>query len=416
MAVPSIEWVQKRVPPIQGKKRKIKDWQTSDDILCAISDGLRLSPYCENYAYIFEQGNYTVEQTCEDLYNFMYDNFVFKAEPPEDQNSKEINVILESATNDCKHFSTFALGTLQALGIKSTLRICWYWDESGKMRKKPSHVYVIAYDENGDEIIVDGTLPIFNKESQAAKYKNINFKNMTLSHMSGEASIGKFSLSSLVKGVANDVKKVETGAAKAAKDVAKTVTNVVKTVEHDVALVAGAPARLAMSALIRANQFNIATMLAQAYQKNPQKVKDFWTGLGGDSKTFIKDINAGAHTSLSGSDYISPTDRIGDFISSPGALGDTQAAQASPIITAIISFLNAMGIPIPPVVGVAITNFLNGAKKVLAGANKVVTHLLPEANNVAPAAGIYKPGMSTGMKVGLAAAGIGVIFLATRKK
>lgn len=362
MSVPTLQEVRESCPPPLGEEEKLVDQQTSKQILAAISNAIVESPYVKNFAYIFEEGNDTVEQTCADLYDFMHDNFNFDPEPAKRQTERTVSVIVyDTSSVDCKHFSTFALSCLQALGIESSLRICKYPN-----KKSFTHVYVVAWDEEGNEIIVDGTLNSYNVESEAEDYKTLNYKKMALYKLSGEEALGKWSLKNLVKGVE-----------KAASDVEHDVSNVVKSVEHAVAVVGIAPARLAALALISSDDLGLAKSLLAAYKTNPQKIKDFWTGLGGDWPHLRDAINKGASANISGQ-------TIGDVTVSQ--------AQANPIVTAIVNVLATMGIGIPPVVVNLVNNFLNKSKKVLAETANIATQALKVGVDGQTAqAGVYKP-------------------------
>jgi len=91
-------------------------------------------------------------------------------------------------SGDCKSFSTFAASVMAANGFKTGFRFAAY----RKGAKIPSHVYVIAYDNHGREIIIDGCYPFFNSEKQPTFVQNKLMEVATLSGFEDENDIGRF--------------------------------------------------------------------------------------------------------------------------------------------------------------------------------------------------------------------------------
>jgi hypothetical protein len=176
--VPDIDFIARRIPPPQNIDETVCDIQTAEDIIACIVNSVEISKwYCNNYSFIFAQDN-SVEETCEDIYVFMRENFSFNPETGRKQTGRSVRYIVYDPSGlgrkyfDCKHFSTFALATLKSLGIKCHLRLCGY----SAFSNTPTHVYVVAYDERGKKIIVDGTLADFNRESRAKFIINVQTK------------------------------------------------------------------------------------------------------------------------------------------------------------------------------------------------------------------------------------------------
>lgn len=187
--IPTRQYIMSRVPRPDNTEVLISRVQTAEEITgCVVGSMLKSLSYCGEYAPIFARGNRTVEDICNDIWVFMKENFIFQPEPSEMQTGRSVRYIIwdpvqysaqlglsgermGSYTFDCKHFSTFGLATLRALGIKSNLRLCGY-DNSGI----PTHVYVVAWDDDGNETILDGTLAEFNKESESTFKINVKEK------------------------------------------------------------------------------------------------------------------------------------------------------------------------------------------------------------------------------------------------
>jgi len=174
--VPSIDFITTRIPPPANTERVICDIQTANDIVECVVNSVEISKwYIKRYAYIFAYNNNTILETCNDVYTFMCENFKFNPETGKKQTGRSIRYIIYDPEGygtkyfDCKHFSTFALATLQSIGIYCHLRLCGYT----VLNKNPTHVYVVAYDKEGNEIIIDGTLPVFNRESKSQFIINV---------------------------------------------------------------------------------------------------------------------------------------------------------------------------------------------------------------------------------------------------
>lgn len=173
--IPSRTSLEKNVPHPRNTEIVLTRIQTTEDIVLCIVNSLNLSrPYLGSYAGHFKNKN--IRDTCEDIWHFMKENFIFNPETGRMQTGRTIRYIIHDPDGrgekyfDCKHFSTFALATCLALGIKSHLRLCGY-DRTDPF---PTHVYVVAFDEDGEEIIIDGTLGSFNQESNAEFYQNVH--------------------------------------------------------------------------------------------------------------------------------------------------------------------------------------------------------------------------------------------------
>ena len=88
--------------------------------------------------------------------------------------------------------------------------------------------------------------------------------------------------------------------------------------------IAVAPARASFLLAVSLNVLKLAKRLAQAYKKNPQKIKDFWIKLGGDEAKLKQAIEKGSKSKLTG--------HLGVAI-------EVTIATATPIIIAAIKLL-----------------------------------------------------------------------------
>ena len=140
----------------------------------------------ENSAYAKKIANRfkgaTTKQTCRNIFNWLKQNIEYKVEPATLQTTKTLQRLVSDGYGDCKHYSGFFAAILSALGIKNNYRFASY-----NSNTTPTHVYVVAYDENNKPIICDAVLKNFNTEK---KFTHKLDKNM-LMQLSGIDSIGK---------------------------------------------------------------------------------------------------------------------------------------------------------------------------------------------------------------------------------
>lgn len=89
----------------------------------------------------------------------------YQAEPDEDQTVKSPSVILQSGdTVDCKHYSLFIGGVLDAIQQNENVDWDWFYRFAGYNGKKEVyHVFVVVEKANGSEIWIDPVLDYFNE-------------------------------------------------------------------------------------------------------------------------------------------------------------------------------------------------------------------------------------------------------------
>lgn len=324
-----------------GRKEIIKEFQSTDDIINAVLEQHELNkPAFKKFAKHFDSKDvYTV---CRKLWEFVHYNLNYKAEP-NTQSVKSVSKMLMDANtgkgNDCKHFSGFIAGCLDALNIPFVYRFAAY---DGKI---PTHVYVVA--KHGEDIICDAVLPYFDSEKTPTYKIDINPKkknNMPLIRMTGfPATIGY-----------------------TAKEIAA----------HKIAVAAAAVPRGAFLSLVALNVHGLATKMKQAIAKDSKKVEAFWYKFGGDFSKLKQTVEKGAtkkrilgvQTGIDQSNNtISP-----DYAQYPqvGSLAAITAflTSAAPIIIPLIGLLKSMSVPTNDVSADA-TNFSGSTEKELATAD-----------------------------------------------
>jgi hypothetical protein len=131
---------------------------------------------------------------------------------------------------------------------------------------------------------------------------------------------------------------------------------IIQKVKKPFAKVGLSPARGAFLALVRLNVFGLAKKLAKAYQKDPQKVLNFWTKFEGDTNILKETIRKGSKIKISGS--------IGQEPAS-STTAATAVATATPILIAVVKLFKELGIKDHKENGGTIQEGIENGKKIL---------------------------------------------------
>jgi hypothetical protein len=296
-----------------GRKELIKQFQNTNDIVNAVIEQHKLNKNA--FKKIANSFNKSSDyETCRSIWEFTHYNLNYKAEP-DLQTVKTLSKILYDGTNskgnDCKHFSCFEAGILEALEIPYVYRFAAY---EGKI---PTHVYVVAKLKSG-EVVLDAVLPYFDSEKTYTYKIDINpnkNKNMPLYRLSGVPTIGK----------------------------------TISKAAHNVKLVAFAPGRLAFLDLVKFNVFGLAVKFNTAIMKDRKAVEDFWYNQGGKDfgKLLANAIEGKTKKRIFGLDQ-NTIDMSPDYMSArvgfdPATI-TAGIASATAILAAIKGLFNTLGI------------------------------------------------------------------------
>lgn len=343
-----------QLSPYMGKEAVIVENQDTNDIIKNIvSWHKRYADHYKNIAANFK--GKTDKQTAQNIFNFLKQNIKYVIESEDKQTLKTPAAILAQGKGDCKHYSLFAAGILQNLGIPFSFRFASYkwFDET------PGHVFVVMYPGTGREIWID---PVLSQLDEKKNYTHSIDKKMALVGISG---IGQTA-------PAPKKQKLKEALKKGGKVVLK---------------VAAAPARGAFLTLVRLNIFGLANKIKQLWKNKPASLRNFWEGKGGRIDALVKAAEAAGKK------------KKGKVI---GELGTTTAiiTAASPILVAIISLFKKEGINTVDIEAAGNQGLNERAQQAL------------ENNNVQPAT-------ETGKKlpiIPIMAGGAIVLYLITRKK
>ncbi len=109
----------------------------------------------------FWAGN--VYDTCAGLWDFCKKNIRYEVETEKIQTVSQPAVILSKGVGDCKHYSLFIAGILDALRRQGK-PIDWYYRFASYdlIDDTPGHVFVVVKENNGNEIWIDPVLSHFD--------------------------------------------------------------------------------------------------------------------------------------------------------------------------------------------------------------------------------------------------------------
>ena len=152
---------------------------------CYNSDYAQVQELADNFP-----GNDTLSR-CRAVFDFVDKNIKYQIDPLQKQWIRTPARLWSDGEGDCKSFSIFICSCLRCMGIPHLFRFAAYEGNSD-----PTHVYAVAIDESGKEIIVD---PVYRDENGKAVFnkecpytKKIDMKGTTeISRLSGPG-IGYF--------------------------------------------------------------------------------------------------------------------------------------------------------------------------------------------------------------------------------
>jgi len=223
------KFILSKLKPYVGTLRILKYDQGTQDIIKELLyvHGQEAAEYDKIYQF-FYTGD--LASTARNIFKFLKQNVRYVIESGAKQTLKSPSALLVQGYGDCKQYSQFAGGILDAINRNKGGADWAYRFSSYNDKKNIQHVFVVAFDKSGREIWIDPVLPTFN-EKKSYKYKiDKRPNNMALYKISGidEGSFGKISLKKLpLKKIAIAVKPI----AKKIIKVARPVSQAVKVVK-----------------------------------------------------------------------------------------------------------------------------------------------------------------------------------------
>lgn len=100
---------------------------------------------------LIRNNGYDIDGKCQSIFAYLADNVNYLLDPGDNQFIKSPSRLLMDRNGDCKSLTMFLVSCLHCLGISHKVRFVSF----DKWNNCYSHVYAVAIDEQGDEIILD---------------------------------------------------------------------------------------------------------------------------------------------------------------------------------------------------------------------------------------------------------------------
>lgn len=347
----------KKLPVYNGIKETANERQGTKDIIREIEKAHVLyAPDYDKICYLFWKGN--AEKTAKNLYDFLRKNVKYSIEPETRQSVKSPAAILatgkyKNSGNDCKHYSLFCGGILNALQRQGKkIDYAYRFVNYRLWETEPQHVFIVLNPNKGNEIYLDAVLFPFNNKKPfingidkkiKANYKMPVYRISGIETENIEDAFGQISLGRVrrvkpqkaQKKAAKVEKRAVKKAARIEKRAVKKAARVEKRKEKG-SLVSRTILRAGLviprNAFLKAVALNIGNFAFHLNEslKNPakkDKLLQKWVKLGGKREALLNNIKKG----------IEKYKR-----KNPAYIGEPITAilaTAAPIILALIEFL-----------------------------------------------------------------------------
>jgi hypothetical protein len=287
------EHLQPYLIPFQNKKHILIHDQSVGDIITGLLS--THDRYKREYDKICNQFNAGIAENIGfKIWKFLKDNVRYRVEPDSRQMLKSPAAIIQpGTTSDCKNYSLFTGGILDALerkGIK--IPWCYRFSSYRLLERTPQHVFVVMYPGTSREIWIDAVLSDYNSHKQYYYKIDKKPKNMSLISLAG----------------IDDVFSIGKKGEKRKAFFKKLKENIKKAGKFTVKIAAAGPRNAAL-ALIKLNFRSAGTNIAKKIKTDPNSVKKFWESLGGNFQKLQTAVSQGEKKKRLGS--VEDIDAIG---------------------------------------------------------------------------------------------------------
>jgi hypothetical protein len=186
--MPTVDDLLALLPPPKMSKDLIVEIQDEVDMMQSVVDAHKKFAYQYDMIYRqFDTGR--VDSTGKLIWEFLKYNLVYTAEGKRDQTKKSaVRILCPGEKIDCKHYSSFAGGVLDAIKRNEGDKFTWCYryggyDSSGII----GHVFVVINPNTNNEIWLDPVLGRYNERLWPNIYED-KFVKMALYELAG---IGK---------------------------------------------------------------------------------------------------------------------------------------------------------------------------------------------------------------------------------
>ena len=142
------------------RREVIRVPQTANNIAKQLKRAINDSQ--ESARYLAKKFSNNNARLAKQVYKFADHYIQYDQESAKRQTAKTVNRILHDGKGDCKHYSILIASILKAKNKPFVLRMI----SQNFYDKEPTHIYVVAFDNSGNEIIIDPCMFAFNKEAR----------------------------------------------------------------------------------------------------------------------------------------------------------------------------------------------------------------------------------------------------------
>jgi hypothetical protein len=187
MAVDIKKEVLRRTRPFQNKIEILVEDQSTEDIIEAMVKYHKADRKDYDKICLLFDGA-TAEEVGFNIWNFLRKNVDYNVEGDKLQTIRTPGALVATGEEwgaDCKNYSLFTGGVIDALNRKTDAQIDWcYRFASYKFfNKNPYHVFVVMYPGSDDEIWVDAVLSYYDYKKKPTYVKDV--KPMAIARISG---------------------------------------------------------------------------------------------------------------------------------------------------------------------------------------------------------------------------------------
>lgn len=365
--IPTVEQLLAVLPPFKDERVLIKQNQKVDDIIKQILIAHdKYKKYYDKIAPFFDDK--TTFKICQNITDFLKQNIRYVEETEQDQTTALPTAILSWRQGDCKHYSSFTGGVLDAINRlkKKKIKWCYRFASYDVLNKAPHHVFTVVFDDGG-EIWLDA-VPGADKLSPVWQLdETVNKNTMALHDVIGSVSFEESTsdtelpadLTAAIElllhyGVINeagDVNDAQFNFLASQLDASEfikldqaykrlnqgVVGGLFATIARAAAKITLAPARGAFLLLVSLNfrnwaeKFHLAFTDPETGAANIEKIRAKWYPMGGDWAQLMNAVNAGKDKKMLGGVT------IGEPVTAAASL-----ATASAIVAIIIPLLDTI--------------------------------------------------------------------------
>jgi hypothetical protein len=197
--MPAVALLLGKLPPFSNTHVIIEKRQSVHDIIREVLTAHRyFASHYDTIAADFWQGD--VFRTCVYLWQFCKNNIRYDVETEASQTTKSPAAMLNQATGDCKHYSGFIGGVLDALKRQGK-KIDWrYRFASYNGSREPEHVFIVVR-SNGRELWIDPVLKNFNERLRPTNFIDKKISMLTRLSGIGDVEPGNYPVNDLLSSI-----------------------------------------------------------------------------------------------------------------------------------------------------------------------------------------------------------------------